>query len=328
MLRLRQLLALATLTALEAIRQPICLLLTTACVLLTALTPVLLMHKFGEDGKLVRDSGLALHFVFGLFIAAYAACASLARERQSGTAAAVLSKPVSRDTFFFAKFIGIAVVIAAFSACATLATLLSERVAEKLQYGETLVGYVTDWRTAGLLIGVPFLAFLLAGAVNYRRHRPFGSTAFALMLIALCVVLVAVGFFDRTGHLGPYDMRVQWHIVPVSVLITLALVALSAIALTLATRLNTVPTLTACMVVFLLGLMSDYLLGRNAPSSALAWVLYRLTPNWQHFWVADALDAGGVVPLVYVCRAGLYAAAYTGGVLCLGAFLFRRMELR
>ena len=69
MLRIRQFLTMAGLTAVEAIRQPICLLLTTACVVLTALIPLLTLHNFGEDGKLARDSGLAFHLVFGLLVA-------------------------------------------------------------------------------------------------------------------------------------------------------------------------------------------------------------------------------------------------------------------
>jgi hypothetical protein len=77
----------------------------------------------------------------------------------------------------------------------------------------------------------------------------------------------------------------------------------------------------------MLGLMSDYLLGRHTAGSAAASVAYALLPNWQHFWVADALDAGGVIPWSYVARVAFYAAAYTGGVLCLGALSFRRREV-
>jgi len=41
--------------------------------------------------------------VFGVFVSGYAACVSLAREMRTGTASAVLSKPVSREIFFLAK---------------------------------------------------------------------------------------------------------------------------------------------------------------------------------------------------------------------------------
>ena len=167
MLRIRQLLVLARLTAAEAIRQPIYLLLTTTCVILTGLAPFIKLHRFGEDGKLVRDTGLACHFVFGLFVAGYAACSSLAREMRSGTASAVLSKPVSREVFFLAKFLGIAGVTLAFSMCSITATLLAERAAEKFYFTNKLTGYIQDTGTGILLLLAPLAAYFIAGLINY-----------------------------------------------------------------------------------------------------------------------------------------------------------------
>ena len=69
MFRIRQLLTLTRLAAVEAIRQPITLLLAATCVLSIAATPLMVIHKFGEDGKFARDAALAFHFVFGLLIA-------------------------------------------------------------------------------------------------------------------------------------------------------------------------------------------------------------------------------------------------------------------
>jgi len=328
MLRIRQFLTMAGLTAVEAIRQPICLLLTTACVVLTALIPLLSLHNFGEDGKLARDSGLAFHLVFGLLVAGYAACSSLAAEMKSGTASAVLSKPVSREVFYLAKFVGVAGVVGAFSTCATLATLLSERVAEKFYFTAELTGYVTDTQTGTLLVLSPMLAFLIAGWINYVTRRPFGSTAFGLMLVGLLVVLVVSGFFDRTGSYAPFNLNVQWRLVPASLLVTLALLVLAAVAMALSTRLGTVPTLTLSSAVLVAGLMSDYLLGQRADSSWIAACLYRIIPNWQHFWLSDALSNNGTIPWAYLVGAACYALAYSSGILILGLVSFRHAEMK
>ncbi|MDP6848726.1 MAG: hypothetical protein QGI24_08055, partial [Kiritimatiellia bacterium] len=137
----------------EAVRQPVCLLLSATCVLLTAIIPMVLMHNLGEDGRIARDSGLAFHLVFGLFISGYAACSSLSREMHSGTAAVVLSKPVDRALFFLAKYAGVTVLVFLFSACACISTLLAERTAERFISNSTLLGYVTDWQTGKMLIG-------------------------------------------------------------------------------------------------------------------------------------------------------------------------------
>ena len=288
---------------------------------------LMLMHQFGEDGKLARDSGMAFHFVFGLFVAGYAASSSLARELRSGTAAAVLSKPVSREILFLAKFTGVAVVVIAFSACAAVSTLLSERISEKFAFTAQRVGYVTDWQTGWLTLAAPFLAFLVAGIINYATRRPFGSTAFALLFVFLLLALFISAFFDRSGRLAAFDPHVRWNMLPASLLLTLALIMLAALALSLSTRLTTTPTLTICSLLFVIGLMSDYLFGRYAGASLLAAALYWLLPNWQHFWVSDALTGGGTIPWLYVGQAALYALAYLGGILCLGSLSFRHTQL-
>ena len=327
-LRFRQLVTLAGLTAVETLRRPLCLLLTTACVVLTVLTPMLTLHSFGEDGRLARDSGLAFHFVFGLLVAGYGACSSLSREMQSGTASAVLSKPVSRDVFFLAKFLGIAMVLAAFSMCAGAATLLSERVAEKYAFYSDASGYITDWRTAQSLLVAVVLAYLLAALLNITARRPFQSTAFGLLAVCLLGAFVLAGFFTRAGHWAPFDFAVQWRILPASMLVTAGLLVLAAIAAALATRLPMLPTLTLCLGLFFLGLMSDYLLGRVADRSLVAGVAYRLVPNWQHFWMPDALRDGGTIPVRYMLHTLGYAAAYAAGILALGVFSFRNAEMK
>ena len=328
MLRVKQFVALANLTALEAVRRPISLILTTTCVVLIGVTPLLVMHTFGEDGKLVRDGGFAFHFVFGLFVTGYAASSTLAREMRSGTALAVLSKPVSRDVFLLAKFAGVVIVVLAFSACATIATLVAERVAEKFTFTPGLTGYITDHQAGILLVSAPFVAFAFAALLNYSLRRPFESTAFGLLLVCLLLVVLVSGCFDRTGQPAPLDFRLQWRFLPVSLLITLALVVLAALTISLSTRVATVATLTICTGVFLAGLMSDYLFGRFADHSSVAAVLYALIPNWQHFWVVDALGDGGRVPWTYVGRAGLYTVLYAGAMLCIGTASFRHTEMK
>jgi ABC-type transport system involved in multi-copper enzyme maturation permease subunit len=328
MLRIKQFLTLAGLTVVEALRQPICLLLTAGCVFLIAVIPLAIMHTFGEDGKQVRDGALAFHFVFGLFLVAHAAGSLLSREVKNGTASAVLSKPVNRELFFLSKFAGITVVVLLFSLCATAATLLSERVAEKFYFTNTFVGYLTDWRIGTMLIAVPFLACVFAAFINYRLRTPFASTAFGLIVFFLAVVFAICGFMDRQGFLSSFDLHVQWRIVPVSILITMALVVLTAIATALSTRLDTVPTLVICSAIFIFGLMSDYVFGRGAAESGLLAFLYAVVPNWQHFWAADALSGGGTVPLMYLVNAGVYAAAYSLAVLFLGMLSFRHTEMK
>ena len=64
-------------------------------------------NTFGEDVKMLKDSGLTLIMVLSLLVAVYAAGTSVAEEIEGRTALTVLSKPVSRRQFVFGKFLGI-----------------------------------------------------------------------------------------------------------------------------------------------------------------------------------------------------------------------------
>lgn len=318
--RVKQFFALAGLTALEALRQPVCLVLTLTALAFIGVLPALLTHTLGEPARLIRDSALALHFVCGLVLGCYAACATLSREIHRGTAASILAKPVGRTTFFLAKYAGIAMVMLLFSALITLATMMSARtVAEP---------YELDlWSLGGLLLPVA-VAVAAAGLLNYVLRKPFVSGAFFLLLPLLVLSFLGVGVVDAHGEWASLRDSYTWALVPVSALIAMAVLVIAAIAVALATRLDVVPTLVVCSVVLLIGLMSDYLFGRGADSSLIAGVAYRIVPNWQHFWAVDALQGEDPFPLDYLWLAGRYAAAYLAGMLCLGTALFHHQEVK
>jgi len=88
-----------------------------------------------------------------------------------------------------------------------------------------------------------------------------------------------------------------------------------------------IPTLAICSAFFLLGIMSDYLFGRHA-SSWWGSILYTVTPNWQNFWLADALDAGrNTFQWGYVSKAFAYAICYVGAALAIATAMFEDREL-
>lgn len=324
--RLRQFVALAGLTAAEGVRQPVYLLLTTTAVVLTALTPIVLMHQFGEEGRMERDTGLAIHLLVGIAVAAAAAASALIRERAEGTASALLSKPVDRTIIFLGKYAGVALVVLGFSACCLLSTLMAERVAERFWETRSLYGYITDYGTAlRMLLAVP-AAYAVAGLLNYAARKPFAAAAFRSLLALLALAFLIGGFFDQAGRPAPFDLRVDWRILPASLLVTMALLLIAAVALALAVRLGTVATLTACGALLAAGLASPYLFGQHTQTSVACAALYRLVPDWQHFWMPDALRGKGTIPWPYMARAAACASCYATAVLALGAWLFRKSE--
>lgn len=85
-------------------------------------------------------------------------------------------------------------------------------------------------------------------------------------------------------------------------------------------------TLSACVGVFLLGLVSDYVFGRLAGAHWWAACGRYLVPNLQVFWISDAIYEGTAVPLRYIGVAAAYAICYAGGILAVAIALFQRRQ--
>ncbi|HZI31784.1 MAG TPA: hypothetical protein VFF11_05555, partial [Candidatus Binatia bacterium] len=265
---------------------------------------------------------LAVMLLAGLFGAVLSASASLAREIRSGTALAVLSKPVGRAQFLLAKFTGLAAAMTLLAYVNMVGVMLASWMAFDA-YGKT------DVVAIGIFVGAIALAYLLAGFSNYFLRRPFVSDAvFTLMVMVTIAAFVILQFTHQMQSLGE-AAKVDWRLVPAGILILFALWILSAVALACSTRLDMIATLAVCSAVFLVGLMSDYLFG--LPAARGSWwasTLYSIVPNWQLFWLADALETGkNTFQWAYVGKAFGYAVFYAGAALAVAVALFDEREL-
>ena len=324
---MRQFVTIAANTFMELVRQPVFLLLTTASAAFSVFLGCVPYFGFGDDPKLVKDSVLAIMLLAGLLGAVLSASSSLAREIRTGTALAVLAKPVGRAPFILAKYTGLAAVLAVLNYVNTIAALSASRMAFDA-YGDADVKGLAIWG-AGLL-----LAYLVGGFSNYFLRRPFTSDAlFALAVFVTLAFVVnstrsVADPTNRSETIGAFA-KVDWRLMPASVLILFALWILAGLALACATRLELISTLVICSGFFLLGLMSEYLLGRPArEGSWWASVLFPVLPNWQLFWIADALGQGKSVPWVRYLSGSLgYTVCYVSATLAVALSLFEDREL-
>ena len=366
----------------ELARQPMFLLLTTTSAVFEIFLATPYYFAFGDEPKLVVNSVLATMFLTGLFGAVLSASSTVGRELRTGTALAVLSKPVSRGQFLMAKYAGVALALSLMTYVNMVAALVSSRMAFDA-YGST------DLPALGIFVSGVVLAYAIAGFGNFFLRRTFVSDAFfALVVMLTLAALLIFQFTHQQSSLGQTG-TVEWGLIPAAILILFALWILAALALACSTRLDIIPTLAVCSAFFLLGLMSDYLFGRRADPvwrydlrqeiSSSRWsesqknllqeivakydrdqsgtlelperesirpedkarlmragmggalwasVLYTVTPNWQLFWLADALSMGkSTFRWGYVAKGFLYAAGYVGATLCIAYLLFEDREL-
>ncbi len=103
--------AIAFSTAKSEMAQPIFMVAMSLGVFLLLVFIFIPYNTFGEDVKMLKDSGLTLLMVLSLLVAVYSAGSSVAEEIEGRTALTVLSKPVGRRQFILGKFLGITWVV-------------------------------------------------------------------------------------------------------------------------------------------------------------------------------------------------------------------------
>lgn len=262
-----QLITIARNTFVESIRQPIFFVLVMLCGLLLAFSTWSAAFSMGYDttaevsgdNKLLLDIGLATVFVCGTLLAAFIATAVVSREIDNRTVLTVVSKPVSRPTLVLGKYAGVAAALL-LAVVVMLSFLL-------LCIRHGVLSTAADF-VDGPVVLFAFSAIGLALAVAVWGNFLYGwhfTQAFMLVLLP-GIVLAYLGVLLVSKHwsIQPLATDFKPQIAVACGSLTLAILVLTAVATAVSTRLGQVMTIVVCAGVFLMGLLSNHLIGRHA----------------------------------------------------------------
>jgi len=311
----------------EITRQPVYGLLLLAGMVLIGFSPPITMFSMASDESLMVDMGLATIFLLGLVMAVLSATQAISREIEVQTVGAILSKPIGRCLFVLGKFAAITMAMGLACSVLTIVLLLTLRIGvpTRAQWQLDVPAFL------GLVMPLA-LGFLIGLYANYFYHWNFASTAikvgFPLYVLGFGLLLLVDAKWQVEIPPRVYVERCIWQTFQASLLVFLGVWLLSSIAIACSTRLNVVMNAIVCLMVFFVGMISQYLFGRFADTSIPAWLALRLVPNLHVFWVGDQLLAEvPFIPMPYVWAAALYAAGFCGAMVALAAFLFERREV-
>jgi len=309
-------------TFIEILRQPVYAIIIVAALLLFFISPSLTMYTMSDDNKLLREIGLSTLFLTSLFIAIFSASGAVAEEIENKTIITVISKPIQRPIFIIAKFLGVAAAVILAHYICTVALLMSIRHGVLETVNDT-----HDWTVMGTAGFILLATFLLSAFFNYAYDWKFTSTALILTGIFTTLGIVFLSVIDRNWQFNPTENGINTVDIYGSVLLLFAAIIIVALAVALSARFNIVVTLSACLGIFFLGLVSDYAFGRFAETHLWARIGRFLVPNLQIFWISDAIYEGSEVPLKYLVISASYALCYTIAILSLAIALFQRRQI-
>ena len=299
----------------EALREPVFFLMLFGALLLIGHYPWMTLFVFREQLKLVLDGAMATTMFFSLAACVLCAASTVAREMRNGTVLLLLSKPISRWSFVLGKVAGIASASMLFCLICSAASVVSIYIAVD-QFRMEMHLYIAFLLLTFLACGVGML-------MNYLKGCSFSEySVYAALLLIGGMLLYCLKF-------QPHPEMSMVNLSKALILLFPAVVVMSVLAVGFATRFDVVPSMCFCSLLFFLGLISSYLFGGTYTDPALDIVFslfYAAIPNWQYFWMADAMAVNSTIPLSYVWWSIGYAAVYSVVVTVWAVVFFQNRE--
>jgi len=310
-------------TFIECIREPVYFLMLLTALCVNGLFPLAAMFVFRQQIKFVVDSVMASSLLFTLVVAVICSAHTISREMRNGTILLLLSKPVKRFSFVMAKIAGINAAVTVFLFLLNASALIAVLIAKDQ--------YRLEFGLMGVYYGAIALAALFGGLRNYFRQQSFTSNTL-LALLVLIPLIAVIYYVVRMKGMDPHDIDPEEfmearHLIPGLLLLFPAAWTMGTISAALSTRLELVANLTVCMVIFLLGLVSKFFVLQWVGDGLFGSFLRALLPNWQYFWMADALAARQVIPVSYLLWSLVYVIFYIGFWALLALAFFNEREL-
>lgn len=329
---LDQFIAIARNTFLESVRQPIVLVVAGVATILIVLCNPFSAWTMRDDQRMFVDIGLATVFLATAVLSAFIATSVLSREIDNRTVLTVVSKPVSRPVFIVGKFVGVSMTMGLALTYLGLVYLLVEMHGTLQTVRDPYHGPVLTFGIAAVVAAVGGGAWL---NYFYGKNFPAWTVGLGVPLLGFAYLLALL--WDAEWNRVPIGKQFEPEMVKALFLMGLAMLVLNAVAVAASTRFGQVFTLTIVVGVFVLGLLSDWMLGsRLAASSTTAdgTVLHAVLsvcraalPNFQMFWLSDALTQKKSIPFDYIAYAVPYSLALVSALLSVATVLFQRREV-
>ena len=253
-----QTLAIVRNTFFESIRQPILLVMLVVATIGLIFCNLLAGFTMEDDQRMMVDLGLSTVFVSGTILAAFIATNVLNREIENLTVLTVISKPVPRPIFVLGKFLGVACALVLATTYLSFVFLLVEmhRVLETVRQPIHLPVIVFS-------VGAGVVGIGAALWCNYFYGKVFSSSVICLVTPLAGLAYLFSLMFDTAFAVQPISVSFNGQLWMALTSIMMAILVLTAIAIAASTRLGQVMTLCTTLGIFLMGMLSDWMFGRQ-----------------------------------------------------------------
>jgi hypothetical protein len=299
-------------TFVDVTRSPAYGIVLLAALLAQALSPALAMFGFDQQSALMKEFSVSTVLLTAVVLVGLGASTLTERDLRSRTVEALLSKPLSRYTYVWAKYFGLVAALFAALYVLLLVLLLTARQGPPSSVADPWDGPVVVGGLAGAVLAAA--ATLVLGL---RSSRPLGQVALLAGAAAMSVGCIPALVFDASWELQPLGAGFDPELVKAVALVFLGGALLGSVAMFLSILVGRGAFL-GTLLAFGIGLTAG---GWESPWTS--WI-----PAVRVFWVGEMFyQRGSTTSLAYLANAWAYAASYSVVSLLVGGWILARREV-
>ena len=272
------------------------------------------MPSLGEDEhlRLVRDQTHSILFICASLAGVFGLIRVVTDDLRRGAGAILMSRPLGSFTLISGKLLGVVSCVGILFITGAASYLWVSEITHSNQSIDSL--------SLTFYIGVIVVALIAGGARQYL----FGSNFILSSSVCLCMLMI-LGVALRIAFVN--NAKFDFIGLQSLALLFLAVAAFCSTVLTFAVVADSAIVLGVGIVTFFFGLISPYL-SLSLLGGSVGQIATFVLPNWQIYWVLEALGQGKVVPVAYFGQIFIQTSFYMGMYIVLSTMLFERIEIK
>ena len=291
---------------------PFYLVISLASVILMVLAAS--MPSLGEEEhlRLVRDQTHSILFICGALAGAFGLIRVVTDDLRRGAGSILMSRPINPAILMAGKLFGVLICVGVLFLTGSFAYLWVSEIAKNNEELDTL---------SLILYLVAIILSVVAGAI---RQYLFGSNFSLCSSLSLCaLMLIGVGIRLTITETRWFDFQGLQSIL----LLFLAVASFCATVQVVAVLADSAMVLGTAIILFFFGLISSYLTTKFLGGD-FGQLISSILPNWQNYWILEALGQGEKIPLQYFLQITFQTAIYVGMYTVISTALFERTEIK
>ena len=270
-------------------------------------------YSFSRHTVYLREQTQSFIFILLALTAAFSLIRVVTDDIRRGADSILLSRPISALAIVLGKWTGVIVSMLFMGISLCTAYLWVSEIAHN--------PHEMNKPSMVMFLCVPAIAAVAGGIRNYSFSKPYVFFTNKLLWF-VCLAGLTYKLFSKEMTFFDFESFIS------AGAIFLAVVVLASILTLLAVKFDSAIVLGSAVVLFFLGLVSQYFIGEWIGQGWLNNILSVFVPDWQSYWLLEKMANDEPISLIYFTHLIIHTLTVSGVFLIISIKAYDKLELQ